>query len=237
MAGAPVQALAFDTFGTVVDWRRSILVELDTLGRARGLAFDREGLLTEWKAGYRPGMDAVNRGEAPWATIEAIYRARLVALLPRYGLGDLSPADVDHLTRVWWRLRPWPDAVPGLTRLRRRFILSPLSNASFGGMVHLARFAGLPWDCVITAENARCYKPRPEVYRTAVALLGLQAEEVMMVAAHNYDLRAARACGLRTAFVPRPEEYGPGQTTDLAPDSDWDVVAGDFLELADRLGA
>jgi 2-haloacid dehalogenase len=126
--------------------------------------------------------------------------------------------------------------VPGLRRLRARYILSPLSNGSVAGMVHLARFAGLPWDCIITAENARRYKPRPEVYRTAVRLLGLRPAEVMMVAAHNYDLAAARACGLGTAFVPRPVEHGPGQTSDLAPEDDWDVVATDFLDLAQQLG-
>jgi 2-haloacid dehalogenase len=232
-----IQALTFDTFGTVVDWRRSALAELEAFGRERGLAVDWAALLADWKAGYRPGMDRINRGEAPWTTVDEIYRARLTALLPGYGLTALTEADVARLTGVWRRLLPWPDAVPGLTRLRRRFILSPLSNASFAGMVHLARFAGLPWDCVITAENARCYKPRPEVYRTAVALLGLRPDEVMMVAAHNYDLHAAGAVGLRTAFVPRPQEYGPGQTTDLAPDAAWDVVATDFLDLAARLGA
>jgi 2-haloacid dehalogenase len=197
---------------------------------------DWTAFLTEWKAGYRPGMDRVNRGEWPWTTVEAIYRRRLDEILPRYGIDGLAEADRAHLTRAWWRLEPWPDAVPGLRRLRSRFILSPLSNGSFAGMVHLARFAGLPWDCIITAEQARCYKPRPEVYRTAVELLGLRPEQVMMVAAHNYDLRAARACGLRTAFVPRPAEHGPGQVSDLVAEADWDVVATDFLDLGDRLG-
>jgi 2-haloacid dehalogenase len=232
-----VQALAFDIYGTVVDWRDSVLAELTEFGAARGLVLDWAVFLDEWKAGYRPGMDHVNRGEWPWTSVEAIYRRRLEELLPRYEIEGLGEADLTRLTRAWWRLHPWPDAVPGLRRLRTRFIVSPLSNGSFAGMVHLARFAGLPWDCIITAENARCYKPRPEVYRTAVALLGLRPDEVMMVAAHNYDLRAARACGLRTAFVPRPAEYGPGQTSDLSPEADWDVVAIDFLELARHLGA
>jgi 2-haloacid dehalogenase len=232
-----VQALAFDTYGTVVDWRDSVLGELTEFGAARGLDVDWMAFLAEWKAGYRPGMDRVNRGEWPWTTVETIYRWRLEELLPRHGVEGLGEADLTRLTRAWWRLHPWPDAVPGLRRLRTRFILSPLSNASFAGMVHLARFAGLPWDCIITAENARCYKPRPEVYRTAVRLLGLRADEVMMVAAHNYDLGAARACGLRTAFVPRPAEHGPGQTTDLRPEADWDVVAADFLDLARQLEA
>jgi 2-haloacid dehalogenase len=232
----PVQALTFDTYGTVVDWRDSVLAELTAFGAARGLAVDWTAFLTEWKAAYRPGMDRVNSGEWPWTTVEAIYRRRLEELLPRYEIESLGEADLVRLTRAWWRLHPWAHAVPGLRRLRTRFLLSPLSNGSFAGMVHLARFAGLPWDCIITAENARCYKPRPEVYRTAVRLLGLRPAEVMMVAAHNYDLAAARTCGLGTAFVPRPAEHGPGQTSDLAPDADWDVVASDFLDLADQLG-
>jgi 2-haloacid dehalogenase len=232
----PVQALTFDRYGTVVDWRDSVLAELTAFGAARGLAVDWTAFLTEWKAAYRPGMDRVNSGEWPWTTVEAIYRRRLEELLPRYEIESLGEADLVRLTRAWWRLHPWPDAVPGLRRLRTRFLLSPLSNGSFAGMVHLARFAGLPWDCIITAENARCYKPRPEVYRTAMRLLGLRPAEVMMVAAHNYDLAAARTCGLGTAFVPRAAEHGPGQTSDLAPDADWDVVASDFLDLADQLG-
>jgi len=230
-----VHALLFDTYGTLVDWRSSILDELAAFGRARGLAPDWEAFLADWKACYRPGMDAVNRGEAPWTTLEEIYRRRLVDLLAARAIAA-SAAEVDDLTRVWWRLRPWPDTVSGLARLKRRFVISPLSNASFAGMVRLARFAGLPWDCVITAENARCYKPRPEVYRTAVALLGLSANEVMLVAAHNYDLAAAQALGLRTAFVPRPLEYGPGQTSDLRPEGKWDVVVDSVEELAAALG-
>ena len=230
-----VRALTFDTYGTVVDWRGSVLAELAAFGAGRGLHVDWATFLADWKAGYRPGMDRVNRGEWPWTTVEAIYRRRLDELLPHYGLDGIGEADLTRVTQVWWRLHPWPDAVPGLRRLRARFILSPLSNASFAGMVHLARFAGLPWDCIITAENARCYKPRPEVYRTAVTLLGLRADEIMMVAAHNYDLHAARACGLRTAFVPRQAEHGPGQRSDLQPDASWDVVAADFLDLARQL--
>jgi 2-haloacid dehalogenase len=181
-------------------------------------------------------MDKVNRGEWPWTTIDVIYRRRLDEALRAHAIGGLGEVDLEHLNRVWWRLRPWPDTVAGLTRLRRRYVISPLSNASFAGMVHLARFAGLPWDCVLTAENARRYKPAPEVYLTAIELLGLAPSEVMMVAAHNYDLAAARSHGMRTAFIPRPAEYGPGQTSDLTPESDWDVVARDMEDLADFLG-
>jgi len=231
-----IRALTFDTYGTVVDWRSSVLAELAALGARRRLAVDWARFLDEWKAAYRPGMERVNRGESPWTTIEAIYARRLEALLREYGIDGLDRTEIDDLVHAWWRLRPWPDAVAGLTRLRTRYIISPLSNASFIGMVELARFAKLPWDCVITAENARWYKPRPEVYRTAIALLGMPAGDVMMVAAHNYDLAAARAEGMATAFVPRPAEYGPGQTSDLAPEADWDIVAKDFDDLASRLG-
>lgn len=232
-----VAALTFDTFGTVVDWRTSVLHELQALGRERGLALDWEGFLADWRSCYRPGMDKVNDGEWPWTTVDAIYRRRLDELLDTHGIGTLTPAEIEHLSRVWWRLVPWQDSLPGLTRLRTRYIISPLSNASFAGMVHLARFARLPWDCIITAENARCYKPRPEVYRAAIELLGLDPGEIMMVAAHNYDLRAAQAAGMRTAFVRRSVEYGPRQTTDLAPEGDWDIVAEDLEDLARALGA
>ncbi|HTO10128.1 MAG TPA: haloacid dehalogenase type II [Candidatus Binatia bacterium] len=231
-----VQALLFDTYGTLVDWRGSILDELARFGAATGRREDWARFLAEWNACYRPGMDAVNRGERPWATIDALYRERLVELLATRGLGNMLGGDVDHLNRAWWRLRPWPDTVAGLTRLKRRYVISPLSNASFAGMVHLAKFAGLPWDCVITAENARRYKPHPEVYRTALTLLGLEADRVMMVAAHNYDLASARALGLRTAFVPRTLEYGPDQASDLVAEGKWDVVVDSVEELAAALG-
>lgn len=220
-----------------MDWRGSVLAELRAFGAARGLALDWERFLADWRGCYRPGMDRVNSGEWPWTTVDTIYRRGLEALLAAHAIGGLGEAEVARLTRAWWRLAPWPDAVPGLTRLRATHVIAPLSNASFAGMVHLARFARLPWDCVITAENARCYKPRAEAYRTAIELLGLAPDEVMMVAAHNYDLRAAQAVGMKTAFVPRPTEHGPGQTTDLAPEGDWDVVAGDLEDLARRLGA
>jgi 2-haloacid dehalogenase len=232
-----IKALLFDTYGTVVDWRTSVLDELRALGQRRGVTADWERFLHDWKSVYRPGMDRVNRGEWPWTTVEAIYRRGLdELLLPTYGLAGLPPVEVDELVRAWWRLRPWPDAVAGLTRLKTSYIISPLSNASFVGMIRLAKYAALPWDCVITAENARCYKPRPEVYRTAIALLGLRPDQILMVAAHNYDLAAARAEGMLTAFVPRPEEYGPTQMTDLSPEKDWELVARDFVDLARSLG-
>ena len=232
----PIKALTFDTYGTVVDWRASVLAELTAFGASHGLSVDWERFLDEWKACYRPGMDAVNSGEWPWTTVETIYARGLDALARKHAL-KLSETDRERLIHAWWRLAPWPDVPGGLRRLSGRYILSPLSNASFAGMVHLAKFARLPWDCIITAENAKLYKPRPEVYRTAIDLLGMAPGDVMMVAAHNYDLRAARALGMRTAFVARPLEYGPGQKTDLVAEDAWDVVAKDFEELATALGA
>ncbi len=230
-----VHALLFDTYGTVVDWRGGVLEALASLGRAHGITVAWDAVLADSEP--RPIMDRVNSDAAPWMTMESIHRQALDAALARHRVTGLREEEMDALVQARWRLAPWPDSVPGLTRLKRRYVIGPLSNASFTGMVRLAKFAGLPWDCVITAENARRYKPHPDVYRTAVSLLGLPPEQVMLVAAHNYDLRAAEGEGLRTAFVPRPLEHGPGQTTDLAPEGNWDVVAGSFLELADRLGA
>jgi 2-haloacid dehalogenase len=230
-----VAALLFDTYGTVVDWRTPVLAALADVGRARGLSMAWEQVMADWEP--RSIQDRVNAGALPWMTMEQIHRRAATEALARHGVTDLSPEEIDRLVHARWALPPWPDSVPGLTRLKRRYVISPLSNASFMGMVRLAKFAGLPWDCIITAENARRYKPAPEAYRTALGLLGLPATQVMLVAAHNYDLRAARGEGLRTAFVPRPTEYGPGQTTDLGPESDWDVVARDFVDLAEKLGA
>ena len=230
-----IRALTFDTYGTVVDWRTSVLGELRALAERKTLTLDCVQFLDDWRAAYRPGMDKVNSGETAWTTVDAIYRRRLEDLLATYGITVLTADEIDTLARVWWRLRPWPDAIPGIHRLKRRYLVTPLSNASFIGMVELARFAGLPWDCIITAENARCYKPRPEVYRTAISLLGLGPEDVMMVAAHNYDLVAARAEGMATAFLPRPLEFGSGQRTDLKAESGWDIIAENFEDLAARM--
>jgi len=233
-AARDLHALLFDTYGTVVDWRGGVLAALRAPGRARGVEPDWEAFLVDWNT--RPVLDRVNRGELPWMTMEEIHRQALESALARHGITMTEP-EVHDLVHVRWHLAPWPDSVPGLTRLKQRYVISPLSNASFIGMVRLAKSAGLPWDCILTAENARYYKPRPEAYRTAVSLLGLRADQVMLVAAHNYDLRAAQGEGLRTAFVPRRTEYGPNQTTDLGPEGAWDVVAEDFLDLANRLGA
>jgi 2-haloacid dehalogenase len=231
-----IRVLFFDVYGTVVDWRGPLLDRLADLGARRGAVVDAPAFVDDWKAGYRPGMDAVNAGERPWATVRGLLRERLEALLPAHGLADLDPGERDELTRGWCASRPWPDAAPALARLRRRYTLCTLSNGDVACLVAMARAGGLPWDCVLCAEIFRRYKPAEEVYTGALALLDVAPAQAMLVAAHNYDLRAARALGLRTAFVRRPLEHGPGQRTDLAAEEDWDLTGEDLGGVADALG-
>ena len=232
-----VKALAFDVFGTVVDWRGSIIQEGIRLGQEKGIDVDWPKFADAWRARYHPSMDRVRRGEIPWANLDALHRMTLDQLLVEFGIEGLSEAEKDHLNRVWHRLRPWPDALPGLVRLKQGYIIAPLSNGNVALLTNMAKNAGLPWDCVLSAELAHAYKPDPRAYLTAAEFLGLRVEEVMMVAAHQDDLRGARAAGLRTAFVPRPLEHGEGRALDLTPDPDFDVAATDFLDLARQLGA
>lgn len=230
-----VMALTFDVFGTVVDWRSTIIREGQALGARKGLEVDWEAFADAWRAGYGPSMNRVRQGELPWTNIDGLHRLILDDLLVRFGIEGLSEAQVDDLNRVWHRLEPWPEAIAGLERLRERYVLASLSNGNVALLVNMAKRAGLPWDCVLSSELARHYKPDPEVYRLAARLLGLEPQQVMMVAAHNGDLLAAQAVGYRTAFVLRATEYGPGQTTNLEADPRLDVVAADFVDLADQL--
>jgi len=222
-----MRALLFDVFGTCVDWRTSIRREV----AARGLP---EGLADEWRGLYQPQMETVRSGEREWVDLDVLHREALDRLLDEHGL---TVADPDELTRAWHRLDPWPDTVPGLTALKRDHIIAPCSNGHIAQSVNLARFAGLPWDAILGAEIARAYKPQPEVYLASAAALKLPPSEIAMVAAHNGDLQAAQALGFRTAFVARPTEHGPGQTSDLEPEGDWDVVARDVMDLAEKLKA
>lgn len=233
---ADVRAILFDTFGSVVDWRGSLIADLGGWAAQRGIAGDWVGLVDAWRAAYAPSMDRVRRGELPWTILDDLHRATLERLVVQFGIGGLSEADLDHINRGWHRLKPWPDAVPGLTRLRRRYIIGPLSNGNVALLVNMAKAAGIPWDMVCATELFGHYKPDPETYLGAAKLLGLAPRQVMMAAAHNGDLGAARACGLRTAFWPRVTEYGPLQKRDFAADSDWDVVAADIEDLATQLG-
>jgi 2-haloacid dehalogenase len=230
-----VKALTFDVFGTVVDWRGTIIREGQAFGQVKGLNVDWAQFADAWRAGYGPSMNRVRQGELPWTNIDGLHRLILDELLERFGITGLSEDEIDGLNRVWHRLAPWPDAVEGLQRLRQRYVVASLSNGNVALLVNMAKHSGLPWDCVLSSELARHYKPDPEVYLLAAQLLGLEPHQVMMVAAHNGDLLAAQRVGFRTAFVLRAHEYGPNQTTNLAADPSVDVVAEDFLDLARRL--
>jgi 2-haloacid dehalogenase len=231
-----VKAILFDTFGSVVDWRSSLIVELTAFGAARGIAADWTELVDAWRAAYAPSMDRVRKGEQPWTKLDDLHRASLDRLVAERGITGLSEADLVHVNLGWHRLMPWPDAVPGLSRLKSRYIIGPLSNGNVALLLNMAKHAGIPWDMICAAELFRHYKPDPETYLGAAALLGLAPGEVMMAAAHNGDLHAARKCGLRTAFWARPTEYGPHQKRDFKADSDWDVVAKDINDLAAQMG-
>jgi 2-haloacid dehalogenase len=230
-----LKALVFDVFGTVVDWRTSVAREVEAVARSKGVQVDGAAFADAWRGQYAPSMDRVRKGELPWTPLDLLHRMSLDDLLPAFGLESLTEPERHQLNRAWHRLAPWPDAVEGLARLERRFIVAPLSNGNVALITNMAKHASLPWDCVLGAELARHYKPDPEVYRSAAAFLDLAPGEIMMVAAHLGDLRAAKAEGLRTAFVVRPDEFGhdPGaRKPDLAPDASVDVVAKDFNELA-----
>jgi 2-haloacid dehalogenase len=232
-----VKALVFDVFGTVVDWRSTIIREGRELGKSKRIEVDWVRFADSWRAGYAPAMDRVRLGELPWTPLDRLHRTILDTLLDAFQIGNLSEAEKDHLNRVWHRLEPWPDSIGGLTRLRRRYVLATLSNGNVALLVNMAKRAGLPWDCILSAELVKQYKPAPAVYQMSANLLDLPPREVLMVAAHKNDLEAARQSGLRTAFVPRPLEFGPGRNADPGPHTGFDFVAQDFFDLADQLGA
>ena len=235
MTSAP-RALFFDVFGTCVDWRTCVAREVAALaGRLGRGDLDPEALADAWRGLYQPQMETVRSGARPWVNLDVLHREALDVVLADAGLDEVPPAERDELTRAWHRLDPWPDTVEGLTRLKRAAVIAPHSNGHVALLLDLARRAGLPWDLILGAETAGAYKPSPESYLRNVALVGMEPPEVMMVAAHNSDLVAAAALGMRTAFVRRPTEHGPAQTTDLGPEGDWDVVADDLLDLAGRL--
>ena len=234
---ASVKALVFDTFGTVVDWRTSVTQEVEALAKRKGLTVDGAKFADAWRAGYGPSMNRVRTGELPWTKLDRLHRMTLDQILIDFGIKGLSETETDTLNRAWHRLRPWPDAVAGLTRLKKRFIIAPLSNGNISLMTDMAKHSGLPWDCILGAELARHYKPDPQVYQSAADLLDLEVGEVMMVAAHSGDLRAARDVGLRTAFVTRPLEYGPNGKPDLKAATPVDISARDFNDLASQMGA
>jgi 2-haloacid dehalogenase len=237
-AFADVQALVFDVFGTVVDWRSGVARESAPFLARYAPGADPAGFADAWRRRYSPAMEEVRSGRRPFARLDVLHREDLAALLPEFGIDPASVplAELDALNLAWHRLDPWPDSVPGLTRLKPRFIIAPLSNGNIRLMLDMAKRACLPWDAILGAELAQAYKPSPDAYLRNTEALMLKPEQVCLVAAHNGDLAAARGCGLRTAFIPRPTEHGPDQTSDLGPEEDWDIIASDLVDLADRLG-
>jgi 2-haloacid dehalogenase len=232
-----VKALTFDVFGTVVDWRGSIAREVRAMAGEKKLRINAVKFADAWRSGYRPAMNRVGSGELPWTKIDDLHRMILDDVLAKFRVSALNEAEKAELNRVWHRLKPWPDTVRGLKRLKKKFTISTLSNGNVALLNNMAKNAGLPWDLILSAEIFHHYKPDPEVYLGAAAILGLQPHEVMMVAAHKEDLRAAARQGLRTALVLRPNEYGKGRHPDLSPEPAFDINAEDFGDLASQLGA
>jgi 2-haloacid dehalogenase len=231
-----VKALTFDVFGTVVDWRTSVIRQGEELGARLGIELDWGDFVDRWRyEGYMGGTQRVRKGELPFMTTDELHRLKLDSLLAEHNI-SLSPAETDDFNRAWHRLDPWPDSVAGLGRLKQKYVISTLSNGNVALLVNMAKSAGLPWDCVLGADATRAFKPEPDCYLAGVRFLGLEPGQVMMVAAHQADLKAAQAVGLKAAFVPRPTEAGPNRNVDLTPDPAFDVVAESFLDLADKLG-
>lgn len=229
------KALAFDVFGTVVDWHSGVMREAQALANQRQIAGDWSAFANDWRAGYAPAMDRVRSGELGWTHIDVLHRGILEQIIDKHGLGALGEAERDHLNRAWHRLPAWPDSVAGLQRLKPLFTLTTLSNGNFSLLTNLAKHAGLPWDCVISAELFGHYKPDPETYLGCARLLDLAPAEVMLVACHPSDLRAARALGLRTAYVQRAQEHGAATVLPLVEADEFDLVADDFEHLAELL--
>ena len=227
-----VQVLAFDIFGTVVDWHGSIAREVET----HYSSVDADAFALAWRAGYQPAMQRVRSGELGWTRIDELHRIILDDILPRFGLGHLTETERQQLNRVWHRLDAWPDSVAGLTRLKAKFTICSLSNGNIGLLTNMAKRAGLPWDCVLSAEVFRAYKPDPATYLGVAKIFDLEPDRVMLVAAHQDDLDAARACGLQTAYIERPLEFGEAHVKDVSADPANTFHAIDLSALADQLG-
>lgn len=237
---AAPKAVLFDTFGSVVDWRGSLIRQFEAFSAETGVTADWAALADAWRREYAPSMNRVRHGTSPWKTLDQLHRESLATVVGQLAIEGMAPSDLDHLTLAWHRLSPWPDAVAGLQRLKQRFVIGPLSNGNVALLVDMAKFAQLPWDVVPGSDIFRHYKPDPEIYLGVCDLLGLAPAEVMLAAAHGSDLAAARRCGLRTAYFPRPLEYGSSDGTaagrDRSGDGTWDVIAHDIEDLATQLG-
>ena len=229
---SPPKVLAFDVFGTVVDWHSGIAREVQALRPA----VDGDAFALAWRAGYQPAMRRVMSGELGWTLIDDLHRLILDSILVQFGLIDLTEAQKQHLNKAWHRLDPWPDVLAGLRRLKSRHVICTLSNGNIGLLTHMAKRAGLPWDCILSAEVFRAYKPDPTAYLGVARIFDVAPAEVMLVAAHQDDLAAARACGLQTAYIERPAEFGAARPKDISPHPANTRHATDFLALADQLG-
>ncbi len=238
MLSDTIRALVFDVFGTCVDWRGSVIRACQEVANVKGITgVDWPALADEWRRdGYIGGIARIRSGQMPYVSSDALFRRKLDELLPRYGVTNLTDADIEDLAHAWRRLDPWPDTVPGLQRLKSRYIISTLSNGSFATLTQMAKRGGMPWDCIISTELRQTFKPEREAYLLAPTLLELRPEEVMLVAAHDNDLKGGQAAGLRAALVPRPLEWGPDGPQPPPPDPSFDLVAHDFGDLATQLG-
>ncbi len=236
---ANVKALVFDTFGTVVDWRSSVIAEGMAWGKEKNLNISWTDFADRWRLGYHPAMEKVRKNEIPWTRLDDLHRMILEDLLKEFKIEGLTEEEKVSWTHVWRRLKPWPDSVEGLTRLKKKYVIAPLSNGNIALMTNLAKFGGLPWDTILGSELARHYKPDHEVYVSAPYFLDLKPEEVMMCAAHAPDLQAARSNGLRTGFIYRPNEFGNGSVgvPVKAKPGDFDVVSVSMIDLAKQMGA
>jgi 2-haloacid dehalogenase len=237
--GRAVRAVLFDTFGTVVDWRTGISAAVRAFAAGHALTLDPEEFADAWRGQYGPSMQRVTSGQRPFAILDTLHRENLDTVLQAHGLdpGRFAPGELDSLSAAWHYLPPWPDSVAGLSQLKRDFIVGPLSNGNTALLVDMAKAAGLPWDVILGSDISRAYKPAPHAYTAPAALLGLDPGEVMLAAAHNGDLAAARRSGLATAFIARPAEYGPGGSADTAAEGAWDVVSTSITDLARQLRA
>jgi 2-haloacid dehalogenase len=239
MTTADVKACVFDVFGTLVDWRSGVAREAAVFLQRHGRRADEADAFADaWRARYQPAMERVRSGERPFTKLDILHRENLDDILSEFGIdrAQVPNAELDDLNLAWHRLDPWPDTVDGLTRLKSRYIIAPLSNGNVRLMIDMAKHGGLPWDAILGAEVVQAYKPAPDAYLRTLDVLMLPPAEVCMVAAHNSDLAAAQQCGLRTAFIARPHEHGTTQTTDLKPEGNWDWVARDLVDLAKQFG-
>jgi 2-haloacid dehalogenase len=235
--GQTVRAVLFDTFGTVVDWRSGVSSAVRVFAADSALTLDPEEFADAWRAQYEPAKERVRSGQRPYVSLDTLHRENLDTVLRAHDIDPdtFVPGELTSLAAAWHYLPPWPDSVEGIRQIRRHFIVGPLSSGNTALLVDMAKAAGLPWDVILGSDISRTYKPSPDAYRKPAALLGLDAGEVMLVAAHNNDLEGARRAGLATAFIARPTEYGPHQATDLTAAYDWDVTAESITDLASQL--